>query len=484
MSDAAPSQILDYPSGSSYHPRPLRELLFLAAPTVAQMASYTLMQFIDTWMLAHATRGSGVAAPTAAVNAGILAFACISLGMGVMFVVNTLVSQAFGRRDFPACGQFMWQGVWAGLLFSAALSPLAVFAPRVFRFFGHEPIIAGMEGTYLRIVVGAAVLKLTTTALEQFFLGVNRPGAVGVATVGGVAVNAAAAWVLIFGHFGLQPMGVAGSAIAQNIGVGAEMCAMIAFATGPVVRRQFLLHDWRFRSGEMWTLLKIGIPAGLQVVADVLAWSAFSIWVMGRFGNNTMAANVFVFRYMSVSFMPAFGISVAVTALVGRYIGMGRPDIAVRRAHLGFAVTALYMVACGVMLFCFRRQLIGLFTDDPVVTQVGATLMVFAAVWQLFDAMYIVYNGALRGAGDTFVPAVVLAVLCWSIAVGAAYVVATHRPELGAVGPWTCAVIYGVLLGIFMLTRFSRGGWKRIQLKTDSQASNLQLDSSTFAAAK
>jgi MATE family multidrug resistance protein len=277
---------------------------------------------------------------------------------------------------------------------------------------------------------------------------------------------------------------VAGSATAQNIGVGAELFAMIVFALATSVRRDYFLRDWRLRLDEMLTLLKIGVPAGLQVIADVLAWSAFSMWVMGQFGNTAMAANIFVFRYMSVSFMPAFGISVAVTALVGRYIGMGRPDISVRRAHLGFAVTAAYMLGCGLLLFLFRRQLIGLFADDPAVLAIGSKLLIFAAVYQLFDAMYIVYNGALRGAGDTFVPAVVLAVLCWSLTVAAAYVVAWRRPEFGPTGPWTCALTYGIVLGIFMLTRFTRGGWKRIHLRTESQPSNNNVDSSTFVVAK
>jgi MATE family multidrug resistance protein len=448
------------------------------------MASYTLMQFIDTWMLAHATRAQGVVAPTAAANAGILGFALISLGMGVMFVVNTLVSQSFGRRDYAAAGQFLWQGIWFGVLFAAALLPLVVVAPSVFHWLGHEPVIAGMEATFLRLTLGAAVLKLVATALEQFFLGVNRPRAVAVATIGGVSVNALAAWMLIMGGLGVTPMGVAGSAIAQNIGVGAEMLIAIAFACAPVVRRTYLLSDWRLRPDEMTTLLKVGVPAGLQVIADVLAWSVFSMWVMGQFHNTAMAANIFVFRYMSVSFMLGFGISVAVTALVGRYIGMGRPDIAVRRAHLGFAVTGSYMFACGLFFFVCRRQLIGLFADDPAVIRIGSTLLVFAAVYQLFDAMYIVYNGALRGAGDTFVPAIVLAVLCWSITVFGGYMVAVTRPGLGPTGPWVAATTYGITLGVFMLIRFMRGGWKQIRLQTDSQPSNLNLDSSTFSVAK
>jgi MATE family multidrug resistance protein len=214
----------------------------------------------------------------------------------------------------------------------------------------------------------------------------------------------------------------------------------------------------------MKTLLRIGLPSGAQVVADVLAWGAFMNLVMGMFGVAGMAANNFVFRYMSVSFMPAFGISTAVTALVGRYIGRRTPEIGVRRAHLGFVVASAYMLLCAVFFVVFRNQLIGLFTHDPEVRRLGATLLVFAAVYQLFDAMYIVYFGALRGAGDTFIPAIATAVLCWSMTVFGGYMVARHAPQLGPAGPWYVATAYGGILGVFMLVRFTRGSWRSIHL--------------------
>src|SRR5205807_827303 len=142
-------------------------------------------------------------------------------------------------------------------------------------------------------------------------------------------------------------------------------------------------------------LIGVGVPSGVQIVADVLAWSLFGMWVMGRFGTNNMAANTYMFRYMVLSFMPAFGIATAVTALVGRYIGRKQPDVAARRAHLGFVVTAVYMMTCGLGFFLGRNVLIRLFSQDPEVLRIGAMLLVFAAVYQFFDGMYIVYNGAL-----------------------------------------------------------------------------------------
>jgi MATE family multidrug resistance protein len=178
-------------------------------------------------------------------------------------------------------------------------------------------------------------------------------------------------------------------------------------------------------------------------------------------------------RYMVVSFMPAVGMSMAVTALVGRYIGMGRPDIAERRTDLAFRLTAAYMVACGIVFFVGRRALIELFTDDPLVIAAGATCMTFSATYQVFDAMYIIYYGALRGAADTFVPAVVTAVFCWGLVVFGAYVIARVMPGLGTSGPWMIATAYGIGLGFFMLIRFRRGAWKHIRLGPNKKPDDL-----------
>jgi multidrug resistance protein, MATE family len=91
-------------------------------------------------------------------------------------------------------------------------------------------------------------------------------------------------------------------------------------------------------------------------------------------------------------------------------------------------------------------------------------MLIYAAIYQFFDAMYIVYNGALRGAGDTLVPAIATGVLCWGMAVIGAYAVAKYAHWLGPAGPWAAATLYGITLGVFMYGRFTAGGWRRIHL--------------------
>jgi multidrug resistance protein, MATE family len=356
---------------------PLMELLLLAGPTIAQMASYTTMQFADTWMLSRL----GVSEPTAAGNAGLFAFSIIGFGVGVLFCVNTLVSQHFGRKDYHSCGRYLWQGVWFGVLFGLVACTALPFAPGIFRLMGHEPLLAGMEATFFRISVGATAIKLCSTAFGQFLLAVNRPWVVLMAAVLGVSANAGTNYFLIFGHGGFAKMGVAGAAWGTNVGVCVELMTLMGVAFAPAIRSRFNTLDARLRLGQMKTLLSIGLSSGVQLVADVFAWGIFSLVVMGQFGDKAMAANIFLFRYISVSFMPAYGISVAVTSLVGRYIGAGRPDIAAKRAHLGFAVTAAYMMTCGLIYVLGRNQLMGLFSKDAEVLRIGAILLIFGGVY-------------------------------------------------------------------------------------------------------
>ena len=438
----------------------LMELFCIAGPTIAQMASYTVMQFIDAWMLSSL----GATQPTAAGNAGIFAWCFISFGIGVISLINTLVSQNYGAKNFPQCGRFLWQGIWFALLFTLLTLPLLLVARPLFAVFKHAPDLAAMEVSYFRIVMLTAGVKLIANSLAQFLLGVNHPTQVFAASVFGVLANAIAAWGLILGHFGLPRLEVVGAAWAQNIGVTVEMLVLLAFVLRPATRRLYHVGLWRLKPDLFRTLLRVGIPSGAQFAGDILAWAIFANFLVGAFGTVAMSATNFTFRYMHVSFMPAIGMGTAVTCLVGRYIGRGQIDLAVRRTHLAFMVTAIFMMSCGVGFFVFRHQLMGVFTQDPQVIQLGGTLLVLAALWQFFDAQFIIYSGALRGAGDTFAPAVALICLNWSITIAGGFAVTRLLPQFGAAGPWSAALAYGIILGAFCFLRFRAGKWKAIRL--------------------
>jgi MATE family multidrug resistance protein len=335
---------------------------------------------------------------------------------------------------------------------------------------------------YYNIEVLWAPVRLAGLAFGQFLLAIGRPRVTLVAAVIAATTDVLLNYVFITGRFGMPAFGVAGAAWATNAAVCSEFAILAVFAWSPALRRDFFTWRWRPDGHAMRLLVRLGIPAGIQTVSEVFAWFLFSVWIMNAFGQAAIAANNYMFQYMKVSFMPAFGISAAVTALVGRYLGMGRLDLARHRAHLGFKLTIWYMLVCGVVFFAGRYSLIGLFSADPEVVRIGAVLLTFAAVYQLFDGLYVIYIGALRGAGDTTVPAYITAGLCWTITVGGGAAIAYGWPALGPAGPWLAASAYGIILGIVLALRFSRGDWKAIDQSRPPETSNAPAASTTVPA--
>ena len=453
---------------------PIVELLVLAAPTVAQMSSYTLMQFTDRWMLGRIGGAEGTLQAAAAGTAGITFFAVIGFGFGVLLVVNTLVSQSFGRKDLTSTGRYLWQGIWFAVGFGLLTLLLYPRAQGLFQWMGHEPQMARYEADYFRVVALAGSLKLMATAMSQCLLGLHRPTIVLVGTIGGIAANLFFNWLLIYGNWGFPRLGVAGAAWGTNAAVVVELLVMSAYIFRPSFARVYNTLDAKLDTEMFGRLLRVGLPAGFQLICDIVAWTVFMNVIIARFGTAALTANSFAFSYMHVCFMPAIGVGAAVTALVGKYIGMGRHDLAERRAHLGFFVCATYMVLAGLTLYVLRYPLIGLFTDDAETLRLGTHLMLFIALYQVFDAMFVVYVGALRGAGDTLVPAVVQTLLVWTIVVGGGFVAAARVPQHGINGPWILAIVFGACLGLFFLSRFLRGGWKSIDLERDASTDRVR----------
>ena len=439
--------------------RPIVELTLLALPTVLQMFAYTVEQFTDTLMLA---RIDDLHATACGYSGGVV-FCVISFGFGVLMLVNALVSEAYGARRHEEVGRSMWQGVLFAIVYALLAMPLVFLAPTLFRALGHAPELVALEVTYFNVSILLLVAKMLAIAMGQFMLAINRPNIVLVAASAGMVLNVFVNWLLIYGHWGLPRLGIAGAAWGTNAAIVTELiivCA-VAFGSREIRERYGLLRTFGFDRAKFGELIRVGFPSGLQTVGDVVAWTLFFTYVMAGYGTAAMNANNYAIQYMKISFMPAFGLSAAVTALVARYIGAGQPDVSEARAHLGFKVAAAYMATCAILFLLLRYELIGIFSNDPEVIRLGGMLLVVAAIFQFFDALFIVYNGALRGAKDTFVPTCVQIALCWTLIVAGGLAVAHFAPQWGVLGPWTIACIYCGLLGGYLVTRFRRGHWKR-----------------------
>jgi MATE family multidrug resistance protein len=460
----------------------LGEVLKLSWPASLTMLNSTLIRFVDGWMVSRV----GPAPFSAQLLASLWCFVPESFVIGMLTVVNTYVSQNFGAGNLRRTARYAWAGILLALGFAALMSPLALVARPIFAQFQNpadpsSPQILALEVMYFRYMILSVALALSVRPLEQFFFGVHRPVIVLAASIVANAFNVLANYTLIFGKFGFPALGLQGAAIGSIMAWGLQLVLLLGVFLSPWMHRKF---GTRFVRTVRWRqckeLLSLGWPAGLQLGNDILCWSVFlAVLVSRAFGTVHLTASTVAMRYLGLSFMPAIGIGIATTALVGRFIGAEKPHLARQRTHAALLAGMIYMGLCGLGFYVFRYPMVSAFIKvvpstnvSPAeaqrlageIIQVGANILICAAVFQLFDAIGIVYIGALRGAGDTRWPMVVTLLLSWGIIVGVGSVVIRFFPQWTSIGPWVVASVYVVALGFVMACRFESGAWRKIDL--------------------
>jgi len=458
----------------------IMEVLKQSWPASLTMLNSTITRFVDGVMVSRLGSPLGPASLSAQSVASIFAFVPESFAVGMLMVVNTYVSQNLGARRFNRCGQYAWAGILLGLGTATIIAPLALLAGPLFGLFQHGPLIRPLEIIYFRYMIVSILLTLPARVLDQFFFGIHRPRIVFVASLGANVFNIFGNWLLIYGHWGFPQMGLEGAAIASVASWGLQIVIQLSVFLSPGMNRRYATRLFRLvRWSDVVEIMKIGWASGLQFCNDMLSWSIFMSWLVGVFGAAHLAATSVAMRYMSLSFMPAVGIGIAATALMGKYIGQGRSDEAARVTHGALLAAMIYMGACGLAFWIFRQPMMRAFVAltpsggpggqeaarlTAEIIRIGGSILLCAAVFQLFDAIGIVYVGALRGAGDTRWPMVVTMLLSWGIIVGGGYATVKLAPGWGSIGPWAAASAYVIVLGIMLAWRFESGAWRKIDL--------------------
>jgi len=439
-----------------------RFMLRVAGPMVVATVSYTLMQFVDRLMVAHYSKE----ALAAVLPAGMAAFIPSSFMLGVMTTVNTYVSQCFGRRVYRDCSHYCWQAIYLGLAYTCCTFVLIwPLARPIFVLMSQPESIIPLEVIYLRIMLIGQFVVVFIWATNQFFMGVHRAEVTMITALISQIVNVAANYVLIFGKFGFPEMGIAGAAWGTVIGAAVNALMRTFWFLGPAMQRQF-----RSRSTlgldipKIWDLLRIGSPAGFAFCVNTAAVGALLFALIGRFGADALAATSAVYSCMTVSFMPVVGLGVALTAVVGKSIGRGDKAAATQQTRQSLLVAVIYMGAVGVGFYLFRHDIIRIWSLNGTASAIGAKLLICAAVFQIFDAVLITYNGALRGAGDTLWLGYITTIgAVLILGLGGGIIVACF-PQWGAIGPWVAYTLHIIFVGLANRWRFRSNHWHKIDI--------------------
>jgi MATE family multidrug resistance protein len=441
----------------------LSYMLKLAAPVIVTTISFTVMQFVDRFMVSRL----GTEALAAILPAQFASFVPISFVMGTITILNTFVSQSLGRGAKTDCSNYFWQVIYIGFVyFVIVLAIMWPAAPWIFKIMGQPTAVAKLEVVYFRIMLYAHLLVMISHASSGFFMGIHRPIITMYASLCGQVVNVAANYVLIFGKFGFPKMGIAGAGWGTVIGLSITTIIGLAVFLGSNINATFRSRSTlNIDFGKMHDLLKIGLPAGFGLMVNVAIWGVILAGLVGKVdGKEALAATSVALSYTSFSTMPIVGISTALTAAVGKTIGQNKKNLVAKQTSICMRVALIYMGLVGICFLLFRDALITFWSSDEKVKEIGVNILICAAIYQMFHATRIIYEGSLRGAGDTMWLAIISAVASVVVLGFGGILIVIFLPSLGTMGPWIAATLSVIVAGLANSWRFKSNKWMKIDL--------------------
>jgi MATE family multidrug resistance protein len=335
-----------------------------------------------------------------------------------------------------------------------------------------------MEITYFRTLCLGAGPLVVSTSVGCFFSGRGKTWVLMWVNAGTTLVNIILDYGLIFGHWGLPEMGIKGAALATVLAGCFSATVYLALFLRHRYREEFsTLSGWKLESSLFLRLCRYGIPSGIHYFLDASAFMFF-IMMVGRLGTLELAATNIAFNINTLAFMPLIGFGIAVSTLVGQWLGANKPEIAAKSTWSGFHVACLYAALFSAAYFFWPQIFLKPFAaqaSSSEFLQVGemtTLLLRFVAVYSIFDALNIIFAAAIKGAGDTRFVMIVNIILSWTIMLIPSYL-AIHAFGRGIYAMWTAASCYIIILGLTFLKRFLGGKWKLMRVIEDISHSGI-----------
>lgn len=422
----------------------------LALPLVSGQLSHMLMGVVDTVMIGAV----GVAALGAATFANTLLVVPFVLAIGVLSAVSVRVSQAYGAGNRTAAAEAVRHGSWLAVALGLLTTALTALALPLLGHLNQPAEVVRLAPAFLMICAASMVPALLTFAWKNHADALNRPWVPFWILLSGVGVNAGLCALWIHGLAVFPAMGLTGAALATLTARVLTAVAMLVW-----MKHSREIHEWsparwfvRCRPAAFRSLLKIGVPAGLQLLAEVVAFAVSSLMI-GSLGTVPLAAHQVAITCAATAFMVPLGISMATTVRVGEIVGARQPR-RLRRVIAGSWLFAVAFMAVSMTLFFLAGERIaGWFVADAEVVKMAAGLLIVAGFFQLVDGVQVVAAGALRGMNDVRVPAWIAFGAYWLIALPAGALLGLPRfAGFGAAGIWAGLAIglatASILLGL------------------------------------
>lgn len=378
-------------------------------------------------------------------------------GIGMTISISQMVSMAHGRRDENLISHYFYNGFWLCAWFALAISLALGFGGGVLFHLGQDAEVAALALPFMRLISLSIIPMLLFLALKHFADGLQHTRAAMTLSLCAVPLNIFLNWLLIYGNWGFPRLELNGAGWATLL-----TRWLIFLILGVIILKHPKFREFTKIRGEQWKLrgrtlkelLNIGVPSGLQLGLEVGAFAASAI-IIGTIDAVSLAAHQIAVTLAAMTFMISVGLSQGASIRTSHALGRGdwRAISVIGKSTL--LISLVFGSLCAVGFFAFRRQLPSFFNEDSSVVALAASLLLFAAIFQISDSLQAIGAGLLRGIKDVRLPTVLITVAYWVVGIPLGYVLAFHF-DFKAVGIWLGFIAGLTFSAVVLCARFLR----------------------------
>ncbi len=428
----------------------MKKLFLLAMPVVLGQLAGLSMSVVDTIMSGRA----GSVHMAAVAIASSLWVPMTIFGQGLLMAVTPFVAQTYTNatqetRD-EEMAVFLRQGLWLTFFVATVIFFLLFALSFIIPYLGFEKELTDISQKYLYILIGGIFPYQFYVVCRAYLegLGKTRPTMfIGFLALG---VNIPLNYIFIFGKLGFPPLGGVGCAIASLICIICMATGMFFF-TKRAYKKAFTYAP--INMPVIKRILKVSFPNALALLIETSIFALIALF-LAPFGQDTIAGHQVAMNAGSMLFMIPLGFSIAVAVRTGNALG-ANDRIAAKTVRTSAILIALIIGTINASIFLlFREQIAHIYTNDNIVFNLAITFMLFAAVYQIVDAIQVVMIGVLRGYNDTKALFGYCVISYWIISLPTSYILAFYGipsilDPIGPYGFWvglsiglTCAFIF------------------------------------------
>lgn len=428
----------------------IREILRIGLPIMLGQACVIILAFADNIMIGW--HSVDELAASSFVNNVMNLFILTELGFAAG--MTPMIGADNGTGNIKGIGIT----VKNGLVTNGIIGGISLILLTIIYFcldhFGQAPELMPYIKPYFAIIGISTLFALGFNVLKQFTDGICRPMISMTLLMIGNLLNIFGNWVLIYGKLGFPEMGLTGAGISTLVSRALILLVFVVFIFKSKKMNEYAraFKEALLSRSEMKTVFKMGYPVGIQMALESSTFT-FAAVMAGWLGVIQLAAHQVVITISQLFFLMMQGLSFAVSILVSN--AFGRKDLGSVReyARKGYFMTLGISATLSALLYCFRYQAAGIFTDSPEVSAMAVSLFFLLFAYQFGDGLQLCFANVLRGIQDVKPIMYAAFVSYYLIAIPSAYVLG-FKTSLGIHGIWLGFPIGLTLAGIFFYARY------------------------------